>query len=184
MEGTDDDWGPLSQLPGNPMMWVLLLGELGVFGALLLGFAIARALDTSTFVAGQEALHPILAGVNTAVLVTSGFLMAGAVTVRHEGRSGRVHVLAAMVLGLAFLATKAIEYTALFAQGFGIETNTFFRLYFLITGFHALHIAFGLVLLGVVWAANTPKNLETGAAFWHMLDLIWVFIYPVVYLSR
>ena len=73
------DWGPLSSLPGNPMMWILILGELAVFGALFVGFAVARALDPVTFDASQAHLDGLLGGLNTMVLVTSGWLVAVAV---------------------------------------------------------------------------------------------------------
>ncbi len=166
------------------MMWILILGELGVFGAFLTGFAVARALDPATFAASQAHLHRLLAGVNTLVLATSGFVVATAVDRRRRGRGAKAPLLAGMALGAIFLAVKAVEYAGLLGEGFDIETNAFFRLYFLITGFHALHIVFGLVVLGVVVFADSIDNMETGAAFWHMLDMIWVLIYPLVYLLR
>lgn len=176
------DWGPLSGLPGNPMIWILIIGELAVFGALLLGFSVARALDSATFAASQLHLHRLLGGSNTIVLVTSGFLVAAAIWRRREGRDARLLLIGGMLLGVVFLAIKSIEYSQLFAAGFDIETNTFFQLYFLITGFHAAHIVLGLTIFGTVFFADSVENLETGAAFWHMLDMIWVMIYPIIYL--
>ena len=178
------DWGPLSGLPGNPMIWILILGEMAVFGALLLGFSVARVLDPATFAESQLHLHRLLGGVNTLVLVSSGFLVAAGVGRRQEGRDPRLLLVAGMLLGVVFLAIKGVEYSELFASGFDIETNTFFQLYFLITGFHAVHIVLGLAILGIVLFADSIENLETGAAFWHMLDMIWVMIYPIVYLVR
>jgi nitric oxide reductase NorE protein len=182
LEEANPGWGPLSSLPGNPMMWILILGELAVFGCFLVGFAVARALDPVLFDASQAELHPLLAGVNTLVLVTSGFLVAVAVLQRQAGGSGRVMLAGGMLLGLVFLGIKGVEYTDLLSRGFGIETNGFFTLYFLITGFHALHIVLGVAILGVVTVANSLENMETGAAFWHMLDMIWLLIYPILYL--
>ncbi|MBN8969107.1 MAG: cytochrome c oxidase subunit 3 family protein [Rhizobiales bacterium] len=178
------DWGPLSGLPGNPMIWILILGEMAVFGALLLGFSVARVLDPATFAESQLHLHRLLGGVNTLVLVSSGFLVAAGVSRRQERRDPRLLLVAGMLLGVAFLAIKGVEYRELFASGFDIETNTFFQLYFLITGFHAVHIVLGLAILGIVLFADSIENLETGAAFWHMLDMIWVMIYPIIYLVR
>ena len=186
-EGRDTaaaDWGALSNLPGNPMMWILILGEIAVFGALLAGLSVARVLDPITFETSQSQLHRLLAGTNTIVLVTSGFLLAVAVLRRRQDRPTRAPYLAGLLLGVLFLAIKGVEYGDLFSAGIGIETNTFFRLYFLITGFHALHIILGLVVLGIVFFADSVENMETGAAFWHMLDTIWVLIYPIVYLLR
>ncbi|WP_374309126.1 cytochrome c oxidase subunit 3 [Methylocella sp.] len=177
-------WGALSGLPGNPMMWILILGELAAFGAFLLGLCVARALDPAGFAAAQAHLHRTLAGINTLVLVTSGFLVAAAVELRRRGARARAPLAAGALLGVAFLAIKGVEYSDLFAQGFGVESDPFFRLYFLITGFHALHVVFGLVILVIVFFADSLENMETGAAFWHMLDMIWALIFPIVYLAR
>jgi len=166
------------------MIWILILGEMAVFGALLLGFSVARVLDPATFAASQLHLHRLLGGVNTLVLVTSGFLVAVAIWRRQNRQDFRLLLIAGMLLGVVFIAIKGVEYSELFASGFDIETNTFFQLYFLITGFHALHIVLGIVILGIVMFADSIENLETGAAFWHMLDMVWVMIYPIIYLVR
>lgn len=178
------DWGPLSSLPGNPMMWILILGELAVFGALFVGFAVARARAPTVFDASQAHLDRLLGGLNTMVLVTSGWLVAVAVRRRAAGRSHRAAMLGAMALGGVFLAIKAVEYADKLGQGFTLETNTFFQLYYLMTGFHAMHVAAGILILGIVTWWDSLENLETGAAFWHMVDLIWVLLYPIVYLLR
>lgn len=180
------DWGALSALPGNPLMWILILSELAVFGAFLAGFAGARLMEPELFADSQAHLSRVYGGLNTLVLVTSGWFAALAVRNRAEGSIGRSRAWlgGAGVLGFAFLVVKAFEYADKISDGIGLETNTFWTLYFLMTGFHALHVVMGLIILGVVaWRASL-ENLETGAAFWHMVDLIWVLIYPVVYLIR
>ena len=191
LSGQDDaaDWGPLSSLPGNPMMWILILGELAVFGALFVGFAVARALDPVTFNASQAHLDGLLGGLNTMVLVTSGWLVAIAVQRRTANPSGPNHghraaLFGAMAFGLVFLAIKVVEYADKIGQGFTPETDMFFQLYYLMTGFHALHVVMGLIILGLVTWRDSLENMETGAAFWHMVDLIWVLLYPLVYLLR
>ncbi|MGC2856545.1 cytochrome c oxidase subunit 3 family protein [Novispirillum sp. DQ9] len=189
-EADADDWGVLSSLPGNPLMWVLILSEILVFGALLAGFAGTRLIDPAAHAQGQAALDPILGGVNTLVLVTSGLFMALAVRARAQDHGGgglrpaRLWAAAAMVLGAVFLAVKAVEYADKAAMGIGMETSGFFTLYYLTTGFHAAHVVMGLVVLALVSWRCSLENLETGAAFWHMVDLVWVLIYPVVYLIR
>lgn len=180
------DWGVLSDLPGNPLMWILILSELAVFGAFLAGFAGARLLAPDLFAESQAQLSRVYGGLNTLVLVTSGWFAALAVRNRAEGAVGRARawLAAAGLLGVVFLGVKVFEYGAKFDAGIGIDTNTFWTLYFLMTGFHALHVVMGLGILAIVaWKASL-ENLETGAAFWHMVDLIWVLIYPVVYLIR
>ncbi len=183
---TPADWGVLSDLPGNPLMWVLILSELVVFGALLLGFAVARLLHPAMFQAGQASLNVMLGGLNTLVLITSGYCAARAVQARAlKGVTpSRLWLLAAMGLGGCFLAIKGVEYADKAAHGWGIETNTFFTLFYLLTGFHALHVVMGIIVLGIVAWKNSVENLETGAAFWHMIDLVWLILFPLVYLLR
>ena len=93
-------------------------------------------------------------------------------------------LLAASGLGCLFLAIKGIEYAGKFEHGIGIETSPFFTFYFLITGFHALHVVAGIVILAIVGAADSVRNMETGVAFWHMVDLVWVLLFPIIYLLR
>ena len=179
-------WGALSNLPGNPIMWVLIISELLVFGAFFLGFGVARMLQPELFRAGQAMLDIRLGGLNTLILVTSGWMAAKAVHARKLGDVPRSRrwVAAAMALGVAFLVVKGVEYADKAAHGIGIETDTFFTLFYLMTGFHALHVVMGLVVLTIVAWKNTVDNLETGAAFWHMVDLIWLILFPIVYLVR
>ncbi|WP_404385497.1 cytochrome c oxidase subunit 3 family protein [Caenispirillum salinarum] len=180
------DWGPLSDLPGNPFMWILILSELAVFGAFLMGFAGARLANPDLFAESQAQLSRVYGGLNTLVLVTSGWFAALAVRNRAEGavRRARMWLGAAAVLGAVFLAVKVLEYGEKISAGVGLETNTFWTLYWLITGFHALHVVAGIGILALVAWKSSLENLETGTAFWHMVDLIWVLIYPVLYLIR
>lgn len=172
------------QLPGELLMWVLILSEIAVFGAGLLAFLATRLTDPTGFAEAQSHLHRTGAAANTLVLVTSGWLAALATRAAESGEIRRLRVLLvpAVLLGGVFLALKATEYADLFAQGIGIETHTFYTFNFLLTGFHAAHVLAGMVLLTLVGWLATPKAVETGAAFWHMVDLVWVLLFPVVYL--
>ncbi len=177
---------PLEQLPGDLMMWVLIVSELLVFGAGLTAFLAVRIGDPDGFAAAQDHLHRAAGGVNTMILVTSGALAAVALRLRREGRRGaaRSALFGAAALGLGFLAVKAMEFSDLAAAGIGTETHPFFTFYYLLTGFHAAHVAAGVpILLAVAWR-DSPENIETGAAFWHMTDLVWVLLFSVIYLLR
>ncbi|EKV27604.1 Nitric oxide reductase activation protein NorE [Caenispirillum salinarum AK4] len=167
-------------------MWILILSELAVFGAFLMGFAGARLAAPDLFAEAQAQLSRVYGGLNTLVLVTSGWFAALAVRNRAEGavRRARMWLGAASVLGAVFLAVKVLEYGEKISAGLGLETNTFWTLYWLITGFHALHVVAGIGILALVSWKSSLENLETGTAFWHMVDLIWVLIYPVLYLIR
>ena len=166
------------------MMWILILGELGVFGAFFVGFAVAHALNPPLFEASQARVDRVLGGIATIVLVTSGWAAAISLQRKRSGLSPRPALVGAMVLGLAFLGTKAFDYADKLAHGIDIDTNTFWTLYFLMTGFHALHVVLGIVILAIVCWRDSLENIETGSAFWHMVDLIWVIIYPLIYLLR
>jgi nitric oxide reductase NorE protein len=172
------------QLPGELMMWVLILSELAVFGAGLLAFLAVRLTDPAGFAEAQTHLHRTGAAANTLVLVTSGWLAALATRAAETGDIRRLRLLLApaILLGAVFLVLKGSEYADLFAQGIGTETHAFYTFSFLLTGFHAAHVLAGMVLLALVGWLASPKAVETGAAFWHMVDLVWVLLFPVVYL--
>ena len=165
-------------------MWVLIVSELLVFGAGLAAFLAVRITDSAGFAEAQSHLHRTGAGVNTIVLVTSGWLAALAVQAAEAGRVRRVRALVAgaIALGAVFLVLKGAEYADLAHAGISFETHAFFTFSYLLTGFHAAHVIAGMILLAVVAVPASPRAMETGAAFWHMVDLVWVLLFPVVYL--
>ena len=183
-EAPPGDSSGRNQLPGELLMWVLILSELAVFGAGLLAFLAVRLTDPEGFGEAQSHLHRTGAAANTIVLVTSGWLAALATQAAEAGQTRRLRLLlaAAIAFGAIFLILKGTEYADLWAQGIGTETHAFYTFSYLLTGFHAAHVAAGMILLALVGWIGTPKAVETGAAFWHMVDLVWVLLFPVVYL--
>ncbi|WP_323005932.1 cytochrome c oxidase subunit 3 [Pseudorhodobacter sp.] len=177
---------PLDQLPGDLMMWVLIISELLVFGGGLLAFLAVRITDPAGFALAQDSLHRTAAGVNTVVLVTSGYLAARAVGYATAGKiaATRWALLAASALGVVFLVIKFAEFADKAALGIRPETHPFYTFYYLLTGFHAAHVIAGLVIFAMLALRPTPRNLQVGAAFWHMVDLVWVLLFPVIYLLR
>ena len=169
---------------GKLGMWLFLATEVLLFGGLFVAYAVYRANHPEIFVYAHQFLDKTWGGINTLVLVTSGWLAAIAVQRQRSARSPRPALTGAMLLGAVFLCVKAIEYAQKFDAGIGIETNTFWTLYFLMTGFHALHVVLGIVILAIVCWKDSLENLETGTAFWHMVDIIWVILYPLIYLLR
>jgi len=188
----DDDeeegsgWGALDDLPGNPIMWVLIISELLVFGAFFLSFGVSRLLEPEVFAQSQSLLDGVWGGVNTIVLLTSGLLCALATQSVQVGNIKKTRALlaGAISLGAVFGIIKFIEYGDKFDQGIGIETDTFFTLFFLMTGFHFMHVIFGMILLSISMWKCRHDTVETVCSFWHMVDLIWVLLYPLVYLAR
>ncbi|MCU0955539.1 MAG: cytochrome c oxidase subunit 3 family protein [Hyphomicrobium sp.] len=181
-----DNWGIFEELPGDLMMWVLIASELLVFGAALLAFLAVRASDPSGFASGQAKLDQTAAAFNTIVLVTSGLFGGLAVDYRKQGHRSRARwcLLAAALFGAVFLAVKGMEYAHKWEIGIGIETSDFFTFYYLTTGFHALHVVAGIIILGLVAWADSERNMETGVSFWHMVDLVWVLLFPIIYVLR
>jgi len=173
-----------AQPPGDLMMWVLIASELVVFGAGLVAFLAVRIDDPAGFAAARGLLHPVWAGINTMLLVTSGWWAALAVRCCEAGdvRGARRYLLGAGLLGLGFIGVKAHEYAGLAEAGAAMEGSAFFTFYYLLTGFHAAHVAAGVVVLTLVARWPEPRNAETGVAFWHMVDLVWVLLFPVIYL--
>ncbi len=174
----------LDELPGELIMWIFIISELLVFGGGLVAFLSARIVDPVMFAESQDLLHRTGAALNTIVLVTSGFLAAQALSLRKMGErvKARLSLIVAAELGVVFLVIKGVEYADKAAQGIDIETNTFFTLYYLLTGFHALHVVAGVVILLLIAWKDDPENIETGGSFWHMVDLVWVLLFPVIYL--
>ena len=168
------------------MIWVLIVSELLVFGLGLLAFLAVRVTDPAGFATAQDMLHRTAGGLNTAVLVTSGWCAARAVREITQGAKGRARLFlgCAGLLGVVFLAIKGGEYADLAKLGITTETHPFFTFYYLLTGFHAAHVLAGIVVLQLVSMACTRRNVEPAAAFWHMVDLVWVLLFPVIYLLR
>ncbi|MBC7153388.1 MAG: cytochrome c oxidase subunit 3 [Rhodobacteraceae bacterium] len=180
------DTSVFDELPGDLMIWVLIVSELLVFGAGLAAFLAVRFTDPEGFATAQGALYRAGAGLNTVVLITSGALAAWALRLREGARRGaaRLALVGAALLGVVFLIVKSIEYAGKAADGIAWDSHPFFTFYYGLTGFHAAHVVAGvLVLLLVAWK-DDPRNIEAGAAFWHMVDLIWVLLFPVIYLLR
>lgn len=179
----DHDLQRSGALPGELMIWILIISELAVFSAGLLALLATRLTDPAGFAEAQSHLHRVGAAVNTVVLVSSGYLaaMASRAATARPGLA-RLFLILASSLGGVFLTVKALEYTDLFTQGIGTETHPFFTFSYLLTGFHAAHVLAGMVLLMAVAIRPAARPVGVAAAFWHMVDLVWVLLVPVVYL--
>ncbi len=172
------------ELPGELLMWVLIISELLVFGAGLIAFMGVRLTDPVGFAEAQSQLHRTGAALNTTVLVTSGYIAAQALRWRQaaQRRAARLALIGAASLGILFLIFKGAEYADKVAQGITFETHPFFMFYYLLTGFHAAHVLAGVgILLFVAWRDHT-RIIEAGAQFWHMVDLVWIMLFPVIYM--
>lgn len=179
------------RLPGDLAMWFFILAELTVFAILFIGFAVSEQLNPKIFNEGKDKLHQISGLINTLTLITSSFFVALALNKMHQGfgkQAAQLLVVAKLVASV-YIGVKIWEYLSLFEQGIDIETNTFFTLYFMITFFHLMHVLLGMVILVFVTlkAAKNEYNVsnisgfESGASYWHMVDLLWIILFPLIY---
>ena len=179
------------RLPGDLAMWFFILAELTVFAILILAFAVAQWLDPALFRESRAALDTSMGLALTLSLLTSGLLAALAVEQVRGGRGRRAGLLlgAALASSCTYVVLKLGEYAHLASLGLGLEHDTFFTLYWILTGFHFLHVLLGMVILG--WMAlrsyrdqyrpDDCAGLESGVLYWHMVDMVWVVLFPLVY---
>ena len=185
MSDTPERPGLLAELPGDLMIWVLIVSELLVFGAGLLAFLGVRVTDPAGFAAAQDTLDRTAGALNTIVLVTSGYMAAmAAQSAETSPARTRPWLMGALALGALFMAIKWREYAAHAAHGIGIESGAFYTFYYLLTGFHAAHVLAGMVIFALLVGRPRPHLVEAGAQFWHMVDLVWILLFPIIYLLR
>jgi nitric oxide reductase NorE protein len=182
------------RLPGDPDVWIFILFELMMFGAFFVAYIVYWMLDADAYTASQVKLDRNLGLINTLFLVVSSWAVVSAVHHAKAGRSPRVapYLAFAIGLGVAFMVVKYFEYAAKLAEGLSLTSDSFFMFYFCLTGIHLLHVVAGTIILIVMWTnaregiyhAGNFKGLETGASYWHMVDLLWIFLFPLLYLLR
>jgi cytochrome c oxidase subunit 3 len=183
-------------------MWLFLFTELLLFGGLFLVYTIYRYLNADAFLHASYNLNVILGTVNTIVLLTSSWTVAMAVTAMQKGNIKLSVKLidATIFFAMIFLVIKYFEWTAKFEHGLwpGMEhynqlipgSKLFFFLYFFMTGLHGVHVIVGgVILLFVQHAIKNKKTnpgkymfLENAALYWHLVDVIWIFLFPLFYL--
>lgn len=167
---------------GNLLMWILVWSELVAFGALTGAFIIAFAIDRQAFAAARQHLQPQIAGFNTLVLLASGWQAAVAASSRIPAAKRRIALVLAGLLGFVFASIKLYEYSTEIAFAPDTAYGAFFDLYFMLTGFHLLHVVFVAVLLLLVAAWPKDENVTLVTTLWHVIDLVWIVIFPIVYL--
>ena len=185
-------------------MWLFLVQEVMFFGGLFLAYVVYRTSFPEAFHAGSHELDIKLGAFNTVVLLTSSLTMALSVHAAQVSKRGMliVNLLLTLFLGLVFLGVKVIEYAAKFEHHLvpgphfafhgpdATNAQLFFSLYFAMTGLHALHMIIGAGLLMVLIVRSTQgmfnKNyytpVEMVGLYWHFVDLVWIFLFPLLYL--
>jgi nitric oxide reductase NorE protein len=188
-------WQQPGHVPGEPGIWILLFGDLSVFAVLFAVFLHHRGAQPELFAASQDHLNRAFGATNTLILLSSSLLLVYANrAIRSETLRPMApwFTLGTVTLGACFVVIKVFEYSEKLSAGLTPSTNEFFTYYFVLTGLHLGHLIIGLGVLTVLLtlarkAAPSETHLkffEGGACFWHMVDLLWIVIFPLVFLVR
>lgn len=183
-------------------MWLFIFTELLLFGMLFVVYAVYRSMHPEAFRIAGEELDVALGTINTVILLISSLTVAMSITAIQKGDKKKSLLLlgTTLLLAIIFLVNKYFEWGAKFEYGFypgsevlqelGFGTILFFGLYFFMTGIHALHILIGIGLF--IYVILQMKNdkihqtdyvwLENTGLYWHLVDLIWIFLFPLFYL--
>jgi len=185
-------------------MWLFLLTEVLLFGGLFLAYSVFRAWNPETFVNANKELDVVLGAVNTIVLISSSLTMALAIrsTQLNDKATTLKFLFVTLIFALTFLVIKYFEYSHKFHEGQlpgkfytfegieGTNPHIFFSIYFLMTGLHGIHVLGGMGV--ITWMiTRVRKNefssqyytpLEITGLYWHLVDLIWIFLFPLLYL--
>jgi len=172
-------------------IWLFLASEVMLFGALFSSYILLRIGSVEW---PHHVLDVPLATVNTAVLITSSItmVMSWASLMMKDFKKFRLYMGATVLLGFGFLIIKYFEYTHHFHSGELPSHSTFFAIYFTMTGLHGLHVIGGMIVNSYFWGPGSKmwkteperftNRIEVAGLYWHFVDLVWIFLFPVLYL--
>lgn len=183
-------------------MWLFLFTELLLFGGLFIVYLVYRGLNPEAFLVASYELNVVMGSVNTVVLLTSSLSIAAAISALQKGKKGLAVNLMLITIGFAlvFMVIKFFEWNTKIHHGLfpGMEAynalphgeSLFFFLYFFMTGLHALHVIIGAVFIAVIISKVatdkiSPERyglLENSGLYWHLVDVIWIYLFPLFYL--
>ena len=175
-------------------IWMVVFGELCLFTLFFATFLYYQSLTPLIFRDGRLALDSDLGLLNTLLLLTSSWCVANAMHVLRRSGNATVScqwLAGGITCGILFVSVKVLEYGAAFREGVNVTTNDFFMFYFMLTAIHLFHLLIGIALLSVLtvqirryWdrgsVSESLKSFSTN--FWHMLDLVWIILFPLLYL--
>ncbi len=181
-------------LPGDFAIWFFIFAELLVFGIAFISYAVARVQNIAMFNQYQLTLNSELGALNTLLLITASYFVVRAIhAIRLDNvKSCIIWLYASLGCGAGFLLLKSVEYYDKFSHGINLSTNTFYMFYLSLTMFHFLHVILGMIILFAIaikaqrgrYSAKNHIGVETGASYWHMVDLVWIILFPLVYIMR
>lgn len=181
-------------LPGDLAIWLFICAELLVFGIFFITYAVIRSHNLELFNQSQLVLNKHIGLLNTLALITSSYFVVLAVNAirSSNSRACTAWLNLAIATGLIFVFAKSYEFHEISAQGINLSSNTFYMFYLSMTFFHFMHVILGLVILTAVmlkakrggYSSVDHVGVETGASYWHMVDLVWIVLFPLIYLVR
>ncbi len=186
--------GQASRLPGDSGVWTFIIADMAAFAMFFLVFALGRMEAPDIYELSRQKLDPNLGLLNTLILLTSSLFMVRAVdAARIADRAGTMrNLVLTLLIGSGFAITKVAEYSAKIDAGIGLTTSEFFMYYFAFTGIHFLHFAIGVgaLLMMLVKARRDAMDerfvqwIESVGCYWHLVDLLWIMLFPMLYLMR
>lgn len=190
----DAPTGQAVRLPGDSGVWAFIIADMAAFAMFFLIFTVGRMAAPELYEDSRQQLDATIGLLNTLILLTSSYVMIRAVeSARIANRIGTIRNLVLTILiGLGFAVTKVLEYKAKGAAGIGLTTNEFFTYYFAFTGIHFLHYVIGIAALLMMLAKARADALddrfrtwiESVGCYWHMVDLLWIMLFPLLYLLK
>ncbi|MFE2938140.1 cytochrome c oxidase subunit 3 family protein [Streptomyces sp. NPDC059255] len=182
------------RVPGETGIWVFIFGDLVVFTVLFCVFVHERSRSPEEFERGRQALSLTFGTVNTLLLLTGSVCVVLGLHALRRGaaRSGAWSFVVTLLCGAGFVVDKYLEYAHEIQAGHGPSVNVFFMYYFVLTGIHLLHLLIGMAALVIMYRiARTPapgaeemRVLEAGGCYWHLVDLLWIVLFALLYLMR
>ncbi len=182
------------RIPGEVGVWLFVFGDMLIFAVLFGIFLYYRGLEPAVFAESQATLNQFYGALNVFVLLTSSWFVASAVEGLRRGdvRLARRLLLGALACGALFALIKILEYGEKMSAGLGVEANNFFLYYYMLTGIHFLHVIIGMFVLAYLIfrtrafnpSAPGVQHFESGGIYWHMVDLLWMVLFPLIYLVR
>jgi heme/copper-type cytochrome/quinol oxidase subunit 3 len=178
---------------GKLGIWLFLASEVMLFGALFASYVMLR-VGNENWPPGATYLNIPLATLNTVILISSSVTMvlAWASLAKNDFKKFRLFMAITILCGFGFLIVKYFEYSAKFHHELYPSTNTFLAIYFTLTGLHGLHVIGGMAVNAYLWGPGSKlwktdphhftNRVENSGLFWHLVDLVWIFLFPILYL--
>ncbi len=180
--------------PGNIAIWILIYAELTEFALFFIVFLVARSHNQELFAAGPERLNTLAGALNTLVLISSSYFVARAVSCINAGQQKLAvkWLWATLGAGAGYCLIKGWEYYWNHSHGIDSKTDIFYSLYYYLTFNHLLHVLVGMCTILFVtiraqmniYNQENSEGLESAASYWHMIDLVWIIIFPLLYVLR